>query len=103
VLLDAARAGRIHASEITRLEVLAGMRAKERAATLSLLSVFTWHPVDQQLAERAGELGREWLPGNKGIDCADLAIAATAEFLGARLLTKNLKHFPMFQGLPAPY
>jgi predicted nucleic acid-binding protein len=37
------------------------------------------------------------------IDGFDLAIAATAIRTGARLLTRNVRHFPMFPGLQAPY
>lgn len=91
------------ASEITKLEVLAGMRPGEERVTRNLLGVFTWYPVDDEIAELAGELGRRWLPGNRGIDAADLAIAATARSLEAELVTLNLKHFPMFDGLKRPY
>jgi predicted nucleic acid-binding protein len=38
-----------------------------------------------------------------GIGIADLAIAATAEHITAPLVTCNVKHFPMFAGLQAPY
>lgn len=103
VLRDARRAGPLHASEVTRLEVLAGMRTTEETATRSLLAIVEWHPLDSQVAELAGELGRRWLPSNRGIDSADLAIAATAVLLDAPLLTRNVKHFPMFAGLSAPY
>jgi hypothetical protein len=103
VLRDARAAGPVHASEVTRLEVLAGMRPKEEAATRALLGVLRWHPLDETLAELAGELGRRWLPENRGIDSADLAIAATAASLGAELLTRNVRHFPMIEGLAAPY
>ena len=103
VLREARGAGPLHASEVTRLEVLAGMRAREEDATRALFDAFAWHPLDERLAEIAGELGRRWLPGNRGIDSADLAIAATAIDLGARLFTRNVKHFPMFSGLSAPY
>ncbi|WP_167761097.1 type II toxin-antitoxin system VapC family toxin [Geodermatophilus sp. DF01-2] len=96
-------AGPLHASEITRLEVLAGMRAGEEQRTRFLLSALRWHPVDAEVAERAGELGRTWLPSHHGIDGADLAIAATAILLDARPLTRNVRHFPMFAGLRAPY
>ncbi len=48
-------------------------------------------------------LGREWLPSHHTIDSADLAIAATAVCTNARLLTRNVKHFPMFTDLQAPY
>ena len=103
LLRDARANGPLHASEVTRLEVLAGMRPLEEVATRALLAVLTWHPLDEGVADKAGELGRTWLPGNRGIDAADLAIAATAVLLDARLLTKNVKHFPMFEGLSAPY
>lgn len=103
VLRDAREVGPLHASEVTRLEVLAGMRAREEGPTRALFGAFVWHPLDENLAEIASELGRQWLPGNRGIDAADLAIAATAITLDARLSTRNVKHFPMFSGLSAPY
>jgi predicted nucleic acid-binding protein len=103
-LLERERAAEaLHASEITRLEVLAGMRPAEEHQTRSLLSTLRWHPLDEEVAERAGELGREWLPGHHGIDGADLAIAATTTLLNAQLLTMNVRHFPMFAGLSRPY
>jgi predicted nucleic acid-binding protein len=93
----------LQASEITRLEILAGMRPAEEIATRSLLSILIWHPVDADVAEDAGALGRQWLPSHHTIDGADLAIAATAIRAGAQLLTRNVRHFPMFPGLRAPY
>lgn len=103
VLREARKIDRLHASEVTRLEVLAGMRPREERSTRTLLATFWWHPVDEGIAELAGELGRKWLPGNRGIDTADLAIAATATSLDAELFTLNVKHFPMFPALTAPY
>ncbi len=96
-------AGVLHASEITRLEVLAGMRSAEEDDTRALLSTLTWHPVDIEIAEEAGALGRQWLRSHHTIDSADLAIAATAIRTGTRLLTRNIKHFPMFPDLHPPY
>lgn len=93
----------LHASEITRLELLAGMRSPEEQATRGLLATLIWHPVDAEVAEEAGALGRRWLPSHAGIDGADLAIAATAILGGLRLLTCNVRHFPMFERLSAPY
>ncbi len=93
----------LHASEMTRLEVLAGMRPAEKASTGSLLSTLVWHPVDAEVADEAGALGRRWLPSHHAIDGADLAIAATTILLGARLLTLNVRHFPMFPSLRPPY
>lgn len=103
VLERARAAGPLQASEITRLEVLAGMRPDEEDPTRSLLSVFVWHPVDADVAQDAGALGRHWLPSHHAIDSADLAIAATAIRTGAPLLTRNVRHFPMFPDLHPPY
>jgi predicted nucleic acid-binding protein len=88
---------------MTRLEVLAGMRASEEGATRLLLTLFHWHPLDPMIAERAGELGRRWLPSHGSNDGADLAIAATAMLTGSSLLACNVKHFPMFPDLKKPY
>lgn len=93
----------LHASEITRIEVLAGMRPAEEDATRALLSTLVWHPVDAEIAEEAGALGRQWLPSQHTIDSSDLAIAATAVCIDARLLTCNVRHFPMFTDLQVPY
>lgn len=95
--------GVLHASEITRLEVLAGMRPSEEDQTRSLLSALVWHPVDDQVAEEAGALGRRWLPSHSAVDGADLAIAATTLLTGSELLTLNVRHFPMFADLRRPY
>jgi predicted nucleic acid-binding protein len=102
--LEEARSGApLHASEMTRLEVLAGMRTHEEGGTRAFLSVFIWHPVDTLIAERAGEMGRKWLPSHRSIDSADLAIAATVIVTGCELFTCNIKHFPMFKDLKKPY
>ena len=102
--LESRRAsGTLHASEITRLEILAGMRPNEEPRTRVLFSTLVWHQVDAQVAERAGALGRRWLPSHHNIDSADLAIAATTEMTGLELLTLNVRHFPMFPTLTRPY
>lgn len=103
VLRAARHNGLLHASEVTRLEVLAGMRSAEETATRDFFRAFVWHAVSEEVAEQAGAIGREWLPGNRGIDAADLIIAATATMLDAELYTRNIKHFPMFPGLGMPY
>lgn len=103
-LLEQERAAApLHASEVTRVEILAGMHTAEEDGTRSLLSTLVWHPVDAEVAEEAGSLGRRWLPSHHTIDSADLAIAATAIRIGSRLLTRNVRHFPMFKDLHAPY
>lgn len=78
-------------------------RWQVRHATRSLLATLVWHPVDAEVAEEAGSLGRRWLPSPHTIDGADLAIAATVIRTGSHLLTRNVRHFSMFPGLQAPY
>ena len=91
------------ASVLTKVEVLAGMRASEERATRLLLGSLEWIEVDDALAERAGAIANQFLPSHPGVDPVDYVIAATVERLEAELWTRNLKHFPMFPGLKAPY
>lgn len=90
-------------SEISRIEVIQGLRSSERRAADRLFALIAWVPVNESVARRAGELGRRWRRSHPGIGVADLAIAATAEEIGGGLATRNLKQFPMFEGLRAPY
>jgi len=90
-------------SEMTRFEVLQGARSSERRGVEQLFALLTWIPVDETVSRRAGELGCHWRRSHPGIGAADLVIAATAEVLDVPLATLNIKHFPMFEGLRAPY
>jgi predicted nucleic acid-binding protein len=90
-------------SEISRIEVIQGLRSSERGAADRLFALIAWIPVTETVARRAGELGRQWRRSHPGIGVADLAIAATAESIDTSLATCNVKHFPMFEGLRAPY
>ncbi|HEY3164971.1 MAG TPA: type II toxin-antitoxin system VapC family toxin [Candidatus Limnocylindrales bacterium] len=95
--------GRPACSEVTRVEVLRGLRTQERRTTDRLFGTLSWIPVDETIARRAGELGRAWRGSHRGIATADLIIAASADVAGLGLATLNVKHFPMFAGLTAPY
>ena len=95
--------GRPSCSEISRIEVIQGLRSSERRAADRLFALLVWVPVSEAVARRAGELGRKWRRSHPGIGVADLVIAAMVEELDADLATRNLKHFPMFEGLRAPY
>lgn len=90
-------------SEATRIEVIAGLRSAERRPAEELFALIEWVPVDESIARRAGELGRRFRKSHPSIDAADLAVAATADALGAEPATTNVKHFPMFPDLGAPY
>ncbi len=102
----AARAGageRLTASTLTKVEILAGMRPGEEPATYTLFDALEWVPVTDAIAERAGQLARTFARSHPGIEVVDYAIAATARELGAELWTTNVRHFPMFPDLEAPY
>jgi predicted nucleic acid-binding protein len=90
-------------SELTRAEVLVGVRSRERAPTERLLSSLRWIPVDEPVSRRAGELGGQYRRGHPGLSIVDLVIAATAELLEAELATANIRRYPMFPGLAPPY
>ncbi len=94
---------RLAASVLTKVEVLAGMRTSEERATRRLLESLDWIDVSDDLAERAGMFANQFLPSHPGVDPVDYVIAATAEYVDARLWTRNIKHFPMFPGLEPPY
>ena len=93
----------IVASEIVRFELVAGVRDEARGALESFFEIVSWVPVDGEIARRGGELARELRARHDGIDTADYLIAATAEVLEAELLSTNVRHFPMLEGLRAPY
>lgn len=90
-------------SEVTRIEVARGLRSRERSAAEQLFRALRWLPVDEPIARRAGELGRRWGRHRPVIALADLVIAATTEQIDAELATANVRHFPMFEDLQAPY
>ena len=79
------------------------MRTHERRPTRRLFEQLLWVPVDDAVAELAGEYARLYRRSHQGIDVPDYVIAATAFTLRAELWTRNVKHFPMFADLAAPY
>ncbi len=92
-----------YASVLTKIEVLAGMLPEEEEATRELLGLFRWVPVDEAIADRAGELSRTYRRRYPGVALPVYVIAATAEILGAILITLNVKHFPMVARKERPY
>jgi predicted nucleic acid-binding protein len=63
--------GRPSCSEISRIEVLQGLRSSERRAADRLFALIAWVPVTEAVAQRAGELGRRWRRSHPGIGVAD--------------------------------
>lgn len=97
------RGDALHGSTITRAEVLGGARPREVERTEALLDSIEWLPVSEEIANRAAKLIRQYRKSHSGIDLGDYLIAATAEEIGMALWTRNVKHFPMFEGLRPAY
>lgn len=91
------------ASEVTRFELLAGARRAELEDLEAFFSSLAWAPIDEEVSRIAGTLAQRLHRSHGGIDDADYLIAATAVVLEADLLTTNVRHFPMIEGLQAPY
>lgn len=91
------------ASELTRFELLAGMRPAEEAELEQFFNVVDWLPVTEAVTRRAGAYARAYRRSHAGIGAVDYLIAATAVAVEADLLTMNIRHFPMFAELEPPY
>lgn len=88
---------------VTVTELIAGCRsAKERRQVDRLLSLYTVHDIDREIAGLAGDYVQRY-GRSHGTDPIDALIAATAKTHALALATLNLKHFPMFAGLTRPY
>jgi hypothetical protein len=55
------------------------------------------------ISRTAGQLAQRLRRSHDGIDDAGYLIAATAIVLEADLLTTDVRHFPMIEGLRPPY
>ncbi len=90
-------------SVVTLTELHAGAKSQreelqiqELAGRLKLL------PVGYEVAKTAGAHLKHFAKSHS-VELADALIAATAEHHGLALATLNIKHFPMFKRLRAPY
>lgn len=91
------------ASELTRFELLAGVRPAEQATLEELFPVFAWVPVTEDVCRHAGAFARAYRRSHSGIGVVDYLLAGTARALDADLVTVNVRHFPMFDDLQPPY
>lgn len=91
------------ASELTRFELLAGARPDEEADLEAFFLTLDWVPVNEDIARQAGAYARSYRRSHSGIGATDYVIAGTATALDAALLTLNVRYFPMFTKLQAPY
>lgn len=87
--------GQLSIAAISRTEVGAGMRDREREVTLRFLDALACYPLGAALADLAGELVRRCRQQGITLDIPDALIAATALHHDLVLLTYNPRHFPM--------
>jgi hypothetical protein len=81
-------------SVISRIEILSGARKGEDETIRSLFDILTSVDVDLAIADEAGEYMRKFLKSH-ALSIGDAVIAATAKEMGMKLVTRNIKHYPM--------
>lgn len=86
---------RLGISVITRAEILAGLRDKERKTVLDFLESCEAVPVDVAIADRAGEIVRTFRRKGTTLHLPDALIGASALERGIPLFTCNARHYPM--------
>ena len=91
---------RVTGSVLTRTELRRGARPHELPAIETLEILLDWVPVDHEIAAGAADLALRF--GDRSTT-VEYVIAATAQRLGADLLTRDVARFPMFSDLLAPY
>lgn len=97
------RKERPHLSVVSIAELRAGQRSTDEARRIDgIITTYALHDVTPEIAERAGSFLKLYRRSHR-LDMADVLIAATAAEHGLQLATLNLKHFPMFPHLEAPY
>jgi predicted nucleic acid-binding protein len=85
----------VYISTMTRLEIVRGMKKRERRDTFALLDSLENIPMTGAIADRAGELIRTWQERGISLGNADAVIAASALEYDLILATTNPRHFPM--------
>lgn len=93
----------VSASVLTRIELSIGTRRSERRQTDALVAALRWLPVDAAVTDQADALARRYGLSHSGIDAVDYCVAATARVHELELWTLNIRHFPMFPELRAPW
>lgn len=94
--------GPLAVSVVSVAELSGGMRTGERREVRALLAALISEPVSDAVARRAGDLMRRFRRSHS-IGLGDYLIAATAQERGLELATCNVRHFPMFPSLRAPF
>lgn len=95
--------GRFTFSEISRYEILRGLRKKRARVQEQRFQAFCERserlPVTAEVFDRAATLLADGQLQGIAVDDADLIIAATALLQGLPLVTANTKHFQWIDGI----
>ncbi len=90
-------------SAVTVAELHAGLHFDRQASLFSgLRSQLDIIDIDFAIARQAGLYQRQYSRSHR-VHMLDALIAATAKVHGARLVTRNARHFPMLADLLVPY
>ncbi|MHB8653242.1 MAG: PIN domain-containing protein [Terriglobia bacterium] len=81
-------------SVVSVTELLAGMRQGEESATSALLSALRKISLSEEIALAAGNMLRSYRRSH-GTELGDALIASTTVEIGATLITRNVRHYPM--------
>lgn len=92
-----------HLSTITIAELYVGVRDEsEREILNQFIKEFKIEECTLKIAEIGGLYRRDYGKSH-GVGLADALIAATAKEIGAKLVSLNIKHFPMLNNIFSPY
>jgi predicted nucleic acid-binding protein len=90
-------------SVISAAELYAGSRPPaEHQRIDALLAQLLVKEIDLEIARLGGTFCQQYRRSH-GVEIPDALIAATAQVHGARLVTRNARHFPMLDDLLVPY
>jgi predicted nucleic acid-binding protein len=76
-------------------EVYAGMRSHEAEATNALLKSLDYYEISWEIARKAGELKFQQARRGRTLSLADTIIAAVALSNELKLITDNVRHYPI--------
>lgn len=90
-------------SVVTIAELYAGIRNDQECERIDALPAhLDVRDVDLEIARLAGSYRLQY-GRSHGVGMPDALIAATARIHGARLVTRNTRHYPMLDDLLVPY
>lgn len=88
------REGRAMMSVLSVFELTAGMRDKERGATMNFIAACSLVDLSAEISVKGGALYRRYRAKGITLSPIDCLIAATALVKGYKVATRNVKHYP---------